>query len=84
MFWLSFVSLRGVNDATGGFRLLLQSSFTDCLLQPRSNFFGIHIPMPVLLNTGGRLLMRGRVVTKRALNSPSRRRVRLHQLSFCH
>ena len=31
----SLVSFRGVNDATGGFHLLLQSSFTDCLLQPQ-------------------------------------------------
>src|ERR1017187_8111820 len=30
MFCFSF-SLCGVNDATGGFLLLLQSSFTDCL-----------------------------------------------------
>jgi hypothetical protein len=31
----SLVSFRGVNDATGGFHLLLQFSFTDCLLQPQ-------------------------------------------------
>ena len=31
----SLFSFRGVNDATGGFHSLLQSSFTDCLLQPQ-------------------------------------------------
>jgi hypothetical protein len=28
--------LCGVNDATGGFQLVLRTPFTDCLLQPQS------------------------------------------------
>jgi hypothetical protein len=59
----SLVSLRGVNDATGGFHLLLQSSFTDCLLQPQlwsslstpgakvqQAEFNAFFPRPLLLN----------------------------------
>jgi len=39
------VSFCGVNDATGGFHLLLQSPFTYCLQQPHLRFTKAH-PVP--------------------------------------